>query len=587
MNDQFRRNRRQRIFEQYALGQFIAIFLILAAVSALFVLAFLSDNHDPSHVHGDYVVVGTGPGGASIAEMLSRDPRNKVYVLEAGFNGTDDELLDIVGPQTGTLTSDHFAKYFWQQAQEKAEVIPHRPSLQYTGGKVLGGGSRVNGMQWVKGTDWIYEKWVEATDDDLWNVTNVMNAYKEMESYIGDIPDYTRRGSSGRIPVLDSMLQPPQTTLSSVAEKFVTAMEQLTGLSRLSDYNLLTPFSRVGPFGRYQKTVQAGTPTRRMSSEKIFLSPDVLARPNIHVITDSFVTKVLIDKYKTAYGVSYIKEGKEYHAYAKKRVILSAGINTPIILQHSGIGNATYLESIGVKPIHDNPNVGRFYDHQGLFAFFLKNSSDVGSLNPGDLYEGGAWLPNPTPNATEDASPRRIQFINIDAGPVLFMVVVDLQSQKEGYVRIRDNNPLRAPMSSDNIFVPPEGDVDKTTYVNAVKEYICKLRDEYQGAGVGPAVDTSYELINPPYSICSDDNAIAEYVRTNLLTQGLHWTSSARMGKKDDGISVTDSRGSVWGIKGLTVSDASLLPRLHDGNTQAPAYLVGHVIGKEILAGRV
>lgn len=589
MYEKIQEERRRNRFlglDQSAWGQFIAILLLLLATASLFVISTMTETHNPNHVHADYVITGTGPAGSVLAEMLSRDPLNQVYVFEAGFNGTSDEILEFAGPQTATIPTDHFAKYFWQQAQEYAEVIPNRPSLQYTGVRVLGGGSRGSGMQWVRGTDWNYEAWVAATDDELWNVSNVLEAYKEIERYTGFAPDYTRRGSDGRLAVIDAMIQPPQTTPSSIASKFVTAMEQLTGLPRLDDYNLLTPGARVGPFLRYQLTQETGTPSRRMSAEKAFLSPDVLARPNLHVITEATVVKVLIDKNKVAYGVRYIKEGEEHEAYARKRVILSAGINTPIILQHSGIGNASYLQSVGITPVYDNPNVGRFYNHQGLFSFMLKNSSDTASANPGDLYEGGAWLPNPTPNATEYASPRRIQFINIDAGPVLFMVIIDVQTQKEGYVRVRSADPLRGPISSDNIFVPPEGDIDKTTYINTVKEYICKLRDEYQGFGVGPAVDTSYELVSPPYSICSDDAAIAEFVRTNVLSQGYHWSSSARMGKLGDGISVTNSRGSVWGIEQLTVADDSVIPRLNDGNTQATSYLVGHVIGKEILAGR-
>lgn len=591
MNEDIQRRRRSRGLDQQGCGQFIAILLILAGLIALFVFAFRADVHNPTHSHADYVIVGAGPAGCSVAEILSRDPTKIVYLIEAGTNNTGTEpILDDVTAASPFVSTSFFDRYFWQYAQEPAEVIVNRQDLRYTGGRELGGGTRVNGMQWVRGTDWIYDKFVELTGDELWNTSNVINAYKEIEEFIGNTVDPSQRGTNGRLTVTEAMLAPPQDTPTSISEKYVQAIEQMTGLPRLDDYNKIATNSRVGPFLRWQVTAKYGDSVKRESADIAFLSPNVLARPNLRVITDGFVTNVLIDQYKVAYGVRYIKEGKEHHAYASERVILSAGIQSPVILMHSGIGNATYLESIGIEPVYDNPNVGiDAYNHQGMIFVMSKNSSDTVSANPADIYESGAWLPdpNPYPNITEGSSPRRIQTIVINSPFVMLYGIIHLQPLKAGYVTILDNNPLRPPISSDRILVPPEGDVDWETYVNAIKKYLCALRDEYQGFGVGPAVDTSYEMINPPYSICSDDEALFEFVRANLNLQNYHWTSTAKMGYEGDGISVTNSRGSVWGVKKLTVCDNSIAPHLNDGNTQAPAYLIGHIIGKEIAAGRV
>lgn len=584
-----RSNKTRRSFNgnTKARSSFIAMLLILGGIVTSVLLLILLSHNDDDDIRGDYLIVGGGTAGCVIAERLSRDPRNRVYLLEAGINATFDAPIRAASSVSGALVANFFNKYFWQQTQDVAEVIPPRPSLYYTTGRLLGGGSSINGMQYVRGTDWLFDKFVEQTDDELWNTTNVINAYIEMEEYIGATVDTAQRGVDGRLSVMDLTLQAPQTAPTSMTEKFVTAMEQLTGLTRLADYNRIEAASRVGPFERWQVTAIPGNTTVRESSDLAFLSPDVLARPNLHVVTGATVSKVLFDNNKHAYGVVFFTHGTEHFGFARKRVILSAGVNTPLILERSGVGNATYLASLGIPTVYDNPNVGiHVYNHHGFAAVLLKNNSDAPSGHPSDIYEGGAFLPNPTPNATEEASPRRIQIITINGGPVMILAIIGLQHQQSGYAHILSDDPFYGPSSSDRVFVPAEGDIDHLVYMNAVKEYVCKLRDEYQGNGTGPVVDTSYEMLNPPYSICSDDVALAAWVTANVNTQGHHWTSSARMGKAGDGISVTNSRGSVWGVTGLTLCDDSILPWSHDGNTQAPAYLVGHIIGNELAEGR-
>jgi len=579
--------KKQRMDNQPSRGSFIAGLATIGFVIAAILLVLILDS-DTFDVRGDYVIVGGGTAGCVLAERLSRDPRNRVYLLEAGINATNDEPIRAFNFVSGDLITTHFNKYFWQQTQDAAEVIPQLPPLRYTTGRLLGGASSVNGAIFIRGTDWMFEKYVEKTDDELWNVSNVVNAYKELEEYFGSVVDTARRGINGRLSVLELHNQAPQTAPTDMATKFATAVEQLTGLPLLTDYNSMETASRVGPFERWQVTAVPGNTTVRESSDLAFLSPDVLARPNLHVITGATVAKVLFDNDKRAYGVMFSTNGKERTAFAKKRVVLSAGINTPLVLQRSGVGNATYLESIGISPIHDNPNVGfNLYNHHIFLAVMSKNSSDIPSAHPADLFDGGAFLPNPTPNVTDpDVSPRHIQMITINGGDIMIMPIINLQQRQTGYAKIQSADPFYGPSSSNRIFVPPEGDIDHLTFMNTVKEYVCKLRDEYQGLGNGPVIDTSYEMIMPPYSMCSDDGALAQYITSNSNIQTHHWTSSARMGKAGDGISVTNSRGSVWGVTGLTLCDTSILPMNHDGTTQAPAYLVGHIIGNELAEGR-
>jgi choline dehydrogenase len=556
----------------------------LFVIGVVLVIVFVSHENDRNQ-HFDYVVVGGGPAGCVVAERLSRDGKYTVLLLEAGPDVQDDPVLNIIGPNTGSIEDKYYGKYFWQHAQEYAEVIPARLSLQLTTGRLLGGGSKINGGQFVRGTKWMFDTWEEDTDDPIWSVSNVLDKYKELETFHGPSFDPSVRGGAGPLSVWEGMTTSPQTSPTTMAEKLTTAFEQFTGLQRLPDYNNLSSAAELGPFLRWQVTAYPnGT---RSSADVSIMNPQVRARNNLRLSVGSTAVQVLFNNHKRARAVRYIHEGKEYVAHASKRIILSAGINTAEILEHSGIGDGAYLTELGIPVIYDNPNVGNNMINQQLVsAVFLKNGEDAPSENPADIYEGGAWLPDPNDEPTEDVSPRRIQIIGINAGPVMALVAINLQPIEAGYTHIRDKDPLRVTASSDRIFVSSNGVVDLITFVKAIQKYICALHDEFQGTGVGPAVDPSYSLIDPPLSICSNETLLSEWVVANAKPHTHHWTSACKMGKLEDGISVVNSKGSVWGVHGLTIADDSILPRNHDGNTVAPAYLVGKVIAEEVAAGR-
>lgn len=562
------------------------VLIILGLLSTIIILAvFLTSDETTRSKTYDYVVVGGGPAGCVVAERLSKNGRYSVLLLEAGPDVQDDPVLNEIGPPTGSIEDTYYGKYFWQHAQEYAEVIPHRLSLQLTTGRLFGGGSKINGAQYVRGTKWMFDKWEDLTDDSIWSSANVLNHYKELETYYSPSFISTERGSEGPLSVLETMNVFPQTNHTSMAEKLTTAYEQATGLPRLNDYNHITTAAEVGPFTKWQITSYPnGT---RSSADVSIINSEVRARSNLDLSFGSTAVQVIFNNHKHAKGVRYIKEGKEFIAYATKRVILSTGINTPQILEHSGIGNATHLQEIGIPVIHNNTNVGNDMVNQQLIsAIFLKNPVDAPSANPVDIYEAGAFLPDPNDTPTLDVSPRRVQVIGVNAGAVMVLVVIDLQPIVSGYTHIRDKDPLRVTASSDRIFAGPNGDDDLTTFVKAIQKYVCNLHNEFQGTGVGPAVDSSYYLIEPSLSLCSNETLLEEWVIANAKPHTHHWTSACKMGKENDGISVVNSKGSVWGVHGLTIADDSILPRIHDGNTQAPAYLVGKIISEEILAGR-
>ena len=550
-----------------------------------------SAETEPTETY-DYVIVGGGAAGCRMAEKLSANGSFSVLLLEAGIRADTDAPIEDIGPVTSTLETDYYNEYFWQCAQVPGPNHAFELDQQLTTGRLLGGGSSINGVQFVRGSDWTYERWVNLTGDAIWSVPNVLAAFKRIETYTATMGSYdvARRGAAGRLAVLETMITAPQTAPTSMAEKLTQAYAQMLGLAPLDDYNNLTAATRVGPFTSWQLHVHAdGT---RSSSSTAFLSPDVMARRNLRVLLAATVTKIRFDGTRTARSVDYVLNGQCRSAQARRRIILSAGVYSPVLLQHSGIGNASYLASIGVSPIvYDNPNVGRvMINQQVAIALFQKNVSDAPSANPADIYEGGAFLSMPanlTFNATT-VSPRSFQIIGINAGPAMVLAVINLQPQSHGYVRIRDADPLRIPASNDGIFAPtPEGTFDVTAYTQAMLQYVCALSNEFQGLGVGPVIDTSYQLLQPSPAQCANATLMDQFVLDTVIGHSHHWTSSCKMGKPGDGISVTTSKGAVLGVSGLIIADDSILPIINDGNTVAPAFLVAEIIGDQILLGNV
>lgn len=575
-----------------------------AGIAALLVIAFLglavvglsiglivqgSKNEEPVTTF-DYVIVGGGAAGCRMAEKLSASGEFTVLVLEAGIRADEDPPILEVGPVTNELESQYYNQYFWQCAQVPGEGIPAELTQQYTTGRMLGGTSSVNGIQYVRGTDWIYDQWVALTGDPIWSPANVVEAFKKIETYTATLGSYDpeRRGSTGRMAVLETMTTAPQTVPTTMSVKLITAYEQMLGLSRLSDYNNVTEATRHGTFTNWQLHAHAnGT---RSSSSTAFLSPDVMARSNLALLLAATVTRINFNEEKRAVSVSYLHDHVTSIVNARRRIILCAGIFSPTLLQHSGIGDAAYLTLVGVSPIvHDNPWVGEVLKNQELgMSLFRKNLSDLPSANPADLYEGGAFLPTPLGESSTEplVSPRRIQMVGLNTGPIMMVALINLQPHSSGYVRIRDADPLRMPASNDGIFdLTPEGELDVELYVAAFKKYACNLASEFQGTGVGPAIDTSYVLIQPSPAQCANETLMRAFVRGNVRAHPRHWTTSCKMGNGHD--AVVTGKGAVIGVTGLIVADGSILPLIADGNTVAPSILVAEVIGNEILLGNV
>jgi len=524
----------------------------------------------------DYIIVGGGASGSVVAERLSRSGRHSVLVIEAGPEIQDDENLVLLGSYTPTLARDFFNTFFWQTAQEN---VPDVPDWQYSDGRVLGGHSKVNDAVFDRGTDWMFDEWELITGDPIWATVNVLQAFRELETYDSPLSNPSRRGYTGPLHVWEQMTADLQEIPTDMATTFVQAVEQMTNLTRLDDYNDMFTASRLGPLLRWQFTA---APNRtRYSADVAILTPTVRARKNLQISKSSTATHVIFSGSKQAKAVRYLHNGKEDVAHAKKRIVLSAGINTPRILQQSGIGDVTTLTNANIPLIVNNSNVGyHMATHNGIEATFLKNNTHAQSLNLADIYEGGAFLPDP--RVTPDpVSPRRVKLVAINRGSEMGLKVIDLQPTSTGYTRVFSNDPLRTVQASSNIF-DESGDMDMM--VKTVQRYVCGLHEEFNGYGHGPAIDDEYRLINPPLVICNNTGAIEDWIVANADVFSFQWSSMCRMGAVNDDSSVTNSRGSVWGVTGLTIADRCLFPRPHDGDVQAASYLVGKIIAEQIIA---
>lgn len=549
----------------------------------------------------DYVIVGGGAAGSVVAERLSRSGQHSVLLIEAGADEYDDESLNYIGYWTRSIASFTTGAYFWQHVQERQRQgqIPDMPELfargvpppstpilpaesntewQYTSGRLLGGNSKVNSATFVRGTDWMFDQWEAITGDSIWSTVNVLQAYKELEKYYSGNFNPVRRGFSGDLTVTDQAGH-----ASLVADKVVAALEQLTNLTQLDDYNDLFTASRLGPFRGWQMTVDANQ--SRTSADKSILTPQVRARKNLHIRLASTATRVIFDSKKHARGVSYLHNGYEFIAHAKKRVILSAGINTPTILEHSGIGDEEVLRDANIPLVQNNSNVGaHLANHIKVTATFQKNPADFASEEPATAFECGAYLPDPMNNPFPVRSPRQFEATFVDYYEKMFFTLIDLQPIATGVNHVVSRDPLRVSLVNQ-ITDDDDGDYDINMLADGVKHYVCGLHEEFNGYGHGPAIDNQYRLIDPPLIICNNTPELRDWVQYNMDPRVFQWTSSCRMGQFNDGTSVTNSKGSVWGVTGLSIVDRSIFPLPHDGDTTTASYLVGKILAEEIIAG--
>lgn len=518
-------------------------------------------------LNADYVIVGVGTAGAVLAKELSDDHKTSVVALHIGENLTEDPLIKFAENAGFTVLDALFGFPYYQNGETIPQINADNRELLWAMALPEGGASSINAGAYCRGTNQVYSQW-EAIAGPKWSVNRILDLYKRLETYHGQTDNPAARGYNGPLSIRQ-VAQPSQ-----VSQTFTQAVINATGFPFVLDYN--DPNTPIGASSQLQYT-QSPDGILRVSSATAFLNEDVMTPDGygvhgrkLRVLFESPGLRT-IWKGNKAIGVEYSSNGKTKKVYAKKGVIVCAGVRSSTFLMHSGVGPKALLKSLDIPVVFDNPNVGQgLADQPGCRTIFTSDPADTPIINSDSgLFTQISWLPVPG----GDATVRELRLATANPVPGITLALFDLcQSLSRGSITINSKNPLDPFVMNLGTF---NNSADLETFQKGFQVYYSAINTAIQ------QLNPSYQLIYPDPAILNDLNALTDFIK-NSVSCNEHFQSHCRMAPQDQG-GVVDSSGFVYGVENLIVGDDSIVPLCMDGSPMASAYLIAANIAQQLI----
>ena len=525
----------------------------------------------------DFIIIGGGSAGSALANRLSADPATRVLVLEAG---RPDYRWDVFIHMPAALTFPIGSRFYDWQYESEPEPYLNGRRIYHARGKVLGGSSSINGMIFQRGNPLDYQRWAADPGMADWDYAHCLPYFKRMENCLAGPDEF--RGGDGPL-VLE---RGPAT--SPLFRAFFEAVQQ-AGYPLTSDVN---GFRQEG-FAAFDRNIHRG---RRLSAARAYLHP-VMGRPNLTVTCRAQVTKILFEGTR-AVGVAYRHRGTGRQTRAGEIILCGGAINSPQLLQLSGVGNAAELAALGIDVVADLPGVGEnLQDHLEVYvqygsklpvsvapALKWRNRPMVGAKwlflrsGPGatNHFEAGGFARSNSdvayPNLMFHFLPIAIRYDgSAPAGGHGYQVHIGpMYSDSRGTVKITSADPFAKPALRFNYLSTPTDRREWGEAIRIARHILSQPAFEPYNAGElspGPGVST--------------DDEVLEWVRRDAET-ALHPSCTCKMGT-GEGAVVDPASMRVHGLDGLRVVDASVFPYVTNGNIYAPVMMIAEKAADLIL----